>query len=161
MVDSTKCMLCKRQFNDIIIGFDNKFDFKKDRFDDRICYICNCHYQLTGNFKAVNDYDLKKISFIILTMNRIKDYYEDEKRIQQSEYISKWKNDKYLKQWYEKKFGGELQFKYFKLMLDRYFDNFGEFINNGELKVKFKGEKHFVQWLNKNYYGLKNEIKWH
>lgn len=154
------CKLCRKNIGDKGYIFVNDYDFNENRFNDELCYVCNCYKQLTGIMKPVNDFELKKMNLIILMVKRINTFYKHEKFVQQKNSVSKWKNDRYLKQWYEKEFGKDAKFSYFKGILLNYFDNDGDFVDN-EFVWKYSGDKHFIGWLNENYYILKNEIRWY
>lgn len=155
------CKLCKR--NKILsITFLNSYDFNNNRFDNEICELCNCYHYITGVRKPVTDFDVKRLNFILFMLKKFRDYYNDERRIQQRDDIGIWKNDKYLRDWYDHKYGKDLKrFKQFKLVFFTYFDNKAD-ISSDTWRINFKttNEKLIISWLYNNYYTLKNEVKW-
>lgn len=159
VVSEDNCKLCKRNKLNFFT-FLHDYEYNETRFDNNLCFVCNVYEQITGVRKTPTDFDLKKLNLAIFFSNKFYDYYNDEKRIQQRDDILIWKNDKYLKDWYNSKYGKDSKYKYFKRLSENYFDNAGDFFGN-EFRCKLKSKKHIIDWVLKHYFVLKNEIGWH
>jgi len=151
------CKLCKRNKHLSLI-----YDFEKDElnfkgYDEEICDACNLVYKFTNFKRCANEIDIKKIILLLDIKKFFNKYFEDEIRIQQNQCIKLWKNDKYFNDFIKKKIKSTKNKKLLKDSMLLYYDNFA---NLSTSRIKYKGDKHLYIWVFKNYYFLKNGVKW-
>lgn len=152
----TKCKLCHREMLLPKLFFSNVEQYEH-KFEKDLCVACNMYKIIVGVRKRTTDYDIKKLQFVLTVSERVFNYYNDEKRIQQSDWIKIWKNDRYFNQWYDKTIGKDTYKKCIKKILLIYFEENGKY-NNNELTINLRNRKPFKDWIIDNYYTIKNSV---
>lgn len=152
-----KCKLCHREKLLQTFFFSNIEEYEH-KFEEDLCVICNLYKEVFGIRKRTTDFDVKKLKFVITFCERIYGYYDEERRIQQNDWITIWKNDKYFNQWYDKMIGKDTNKKYVKKIITIYFNEKGKYNEKNQLTINLKNRKPFKDWIIDNYYKITNNI---